>query len=114
MWRSIRDPDLLRAYASELGPKIPGFDKLVQHLCKMEGMPNLYAVTSLGTLRLTTAESFLDAGKHPAITILRTGAYYDVAFFPPNSKRASAWKACSPEDLIPTVELLLLRVALEA
>jgi hypothetical protein len=115
MWKHIRDPDLLSVYANEFGDKVPGLERLVLHLANRQDLPDLYAVTSMGKLRLTTAPSFADENKHPVIGILKLeSGQCAVAFFPPRSTRPSAEKECSPDDLISTVELFLLRLRLEA
>jgi hypothetical protein len=114
MWKHITDPDLMSVYAKEFGEKIPGLDRLVHHLGSRHDLPDLYAVTSHGNLRLTTATSFVDESKHPTIHIgkMKNGNLA-VAFVPPRSNRPSAEKQCEPDQLISTVELFLLRVKLE-
>lgn len=94
---------------------MPGFDELIANLTARDDLPDLYAVTSLGKLRLTTAPSFVEESKHPCIWILvvKPAGNCSVAFVPPGARRASAEKRCAPDDLISTLELFLLRLALE-
>lgn len=111
MWRNIRDPGLLEAYRAEAAVR-PGYEAIARMLeaLRASDIDGLFAVTSLGVLRLTTAPSWLAEDRHPSVDVVARKGGHVVSFALPGARCSTSSTECDERTLLSTVEMHLLRL----
>jgi len=111
MWRNIRDPGLLEAYRAEAAAR-PGYEAIAHMLEALASydIDGLFAVTSLGVLRLTTAPTWLAEDRHPSVDVVARKGSYVVSFASPGARRSASSTECDGGTLLSTVEMHVLRL----
>jgi hypothetical protein len=116
MWISLADPKLIETYREEF---IPGqypeeIASLLTELSQKTYTSNLWAVTSLGKLRLTTASTWEEAENHDCIFI---GHQYEagklvitISYVEKNCRKSTADRRCAPEEAAGYVYLYAIRL----
>jgi hypothetical protein len=115
MWRSLRDPELLEVYQRERrlgGVPPPAIVKLLEWLQTLELPGEVYAVTSLGELSLTTAPGDGQRDAHDSIWVGVAGRGYAVSYFEAGNRCAVGGRRCKEDELPLVVETYLLRLLL--
>jgi hypothetical protein len=121
MWLSLKSPEVVQAYLREASPEPPlarqVLARLLGDLQRREDLPDrVYAVTSLGRLRLTTAPDGLQEDRHAFIFVglARQGSRFFASYFPAGCRHSRWGRDCREEELPHLVECLLLRLLLES
>jgi hypothetical protein len=114
MWYSLSHPDLLTLYQGNFPGRMapPGLLRLLAHIQAQAFADKVFAVTSLGHLRLTTGESYAMEEEHDVIAINPSGDGYSVAYVEAGRSRATTSRLCSGKELADVVECYLLRLLL--
>ncbi|MCP4548382.1 MAG: hypothetical protein GY835_18125 [bacterium] len=86
---------------------------LLERLAREEYASKVYAATSLGMLRLTTAPDFSVEDRHGSVGVRTYDKHFVVAYIEAGKHKATVSRVCSEEDLMDVVGLYLLRLLLE-
>ena len=120
MWLSLTDPKLIESYREEFfsGHCPEEIASLLAELSKKPYASNLYAVTSLGHLRLTTATSWQEGEKHDCIFVSHR---YDagklvitLSYVEKNSRKSTADRRCATEEAAGYVDLYVIKLIARA
>jgi hypothetical protein len=114
MWRPLQDTGLGVAFEKEFpsGRAPAALARLLNELSSQEYAGKIFAVTSLGNLRLTTAPDYTQADRHDVVAIKCRGDEYVVGYIEARSSKASPATICREDELKSVVERYLLRLLL--
>jgi hypothetical protein len=120
MWLSLTDSKLIETYRKEFitGQCPEEIAALLVDLSKKPYASNLWAVTSLGHLRLTTANSYRDCEKHDCIHVGRRNdagkLVITISYVEKNRRKSTADRQCAPEETVGYVNLYAIRLIASA
>ena len=113
MWRSLDDGELIQAYRRGPfpgGSAPPALVRVLEGLRGRQFASKVFAVTSLGHLRLTTAPDFTRQEAHDFVAVEPNY----VGYFEAGCRKSAAGRWCREEELPDVVECYLLRLLLQS
>ena len=117
MWRSLRDPETPALYEREFPQPHQAPSALVgllRDLSVKEFAAGLFAVTSLGRLKLTRAPSYDREEQYDVVAILVRGSEFAVSYLPRRGNGEPVTAICKADELPGVVERFLIRLVLSS